>query len=269
MHRSRSRRARTAWLFRLRAKSLLLLSATAYGLLSSGLPYALHLYPDLAPLAGLAQAAAPLVALVLSLPLPGALYRAWRERHLVRKLSSIAVLREMSWGELEILMRRVFESRGFCAERVGGNGADGGVDIVLRKGQLVVLVQCKQWKTRQVAVGVVRELLGVIAVEGANGGVVVTCGVFTKDARDLARRANITLIDGMAVLRLAEGVHPVPLGLASRTRNAIAVARAEDRNICPYCGGQMVQRQAKKGVQPGTHFLGCARFPDCRGTHEL
>ena len=50
------------------------------------------------------------------------------------------------WREFEILLRRVFESQGFRAERVGGDGADGGVDVILRKGHLVVLVQCNSLK---------------------------------------------------------------------------------------------------------------------------
>lgn len=265
----RSRPAPHAWLFRLRAKYLLVLAAASYYALGSVLPYALSGQPALAPLARLGPAAAPLVALLLLVPLPGALWRAWRERRLVRRLRGIGALRAMNWREFEILMRRVFESQGFRAERVGGDGADGGVDIILRKDRLVVLVQCKQWKTRQVAVGVVRELLGVIALEGADAGIVVTCGVFTKDARAFAQRANITLIDGMTVLRLAEGAQRAPPGRAGCAPGAVPSMQAEDGCACPSCGGQMIRRQAKTGPRRGAYFLGCANFPDCKGTRQL
>ena len=265
----RSRRAPYAWLFRLRAKYLLALAAASYYALGSVLPYALSGQQTLAPLARLGPAAAPLVALLLLMPLPGALWRAWRERRLVRRLRGIDALRAMNWREFEILMRWVFESQGFRAERVGGDGADGGVDIILRRGRQVVLVQCKQWKTRQVAVGVVRELLGVIALEGADAGIVVTCGVFTKDARAFAQRANITLIDGMAVLRLAEGVQLAPPGRAGGASEASSAVQAEDRCACPSCGGQMIRREARTGPRRGGHFLGCANYPDCKGTRQL
>lgn len=265
MNKRRSRRAPYAWLFKMQAKYVLFLASACYFALSSVLPYALCDNQALAQLARLGPAAAPLVALLLLVPLPGALWRAWRERRLVRKLCSIDALRAMNWRQFEILMRRIFESQGYRAERLGGNGADGGVDIILRKGRLVVLVQCKQWKTRQVAVGVVRELLGVVALEGADAGIVVTCGVFTKDAREFAQRANITLIDGMAVLRLAEGVQLAP---PARAGIAVPAASAEDCRVCPSCGGQMVRRQAKPGRGDG-YFLGCANFPDCRGTRQL
>lgn len=265
----KSHAAPLAWLIHLQAKYLLAMAAACYFALDSVLPYALREQLALAPLARLVRAAAPLVTLLLLVPLPSALWRAWRERRLVRQLRSINSLRAMNWREFEILMRRVFESQGFRAERVGGDGADGGVDIILRKGRLVVLVQCKQWRTRQVAVGVVRELLGVIALEGADAGIVVTCGAFTKDAREFAKRANISLIDGMTVLRLAEGAQPAPLGRASRAGTEDPPVQAEDTRACPSCGGQMVRREARTSARRGRHFLGCANFPDCKGTRQL
>lgn len=249
MNKHRSRRAPYAWLFRMQTKYLLVLASACYFALGSILPYALRDHQALAPLARLGQASAPMVAFLLLVPLPGALWRVWRERRLVRKLRSIDALRAMNWRQFEILMRRIFESQGYRAERLGGDGADGGVDIILRKGRLVVLVQCKQWKTRQIAVGVVRELLGVIALEGADAGIVATCGVFTKDAREFAQRANITLIDGMSVLRLAEGAQLAPLGRAGIETPAASV---EDRRAYPSYGGQMGRRQAKTGARRGS-----------------
>lgn len=261
----KSRQSPFSWLFRIRARYLVVMSATTYIVLGTALPQTLLDSPILAPFARLCAAAAPLMALLMLLPLPGALWRAWRERHLVRKLRSVDALRAMNWQQLEILMRRIFESQGYNAERVGGDGADGGVDIVLRRKGFRVLVQCKQWKTRQVAVGVVRELLGVISLEGADGGIVATCGVFTKDAREFARRANITLLDGMAILALAEGVRLAPVGCAGHFTSA----EPEDRRACPLCGGQLVRRFAKSGARRGSAFLGCANFPTCKGTRTL
>ena len=45
-------------------------------------------------------------------------------------------------------------------EETGGQGADGGIDLVLRKGSERFLVQCKQWRAYKVGVNVVRELYG-------------------------------------------------------------------------------------------------------------
>ncbi len=53
------------------------------------------------------------------------------------------------------------------------------------------LVQCKHWRKEQVGVRVVRELNGVMAAAGAQGGYLVTGGRFTPDAREFARKTQI------------------------------------------------------------------------------
>jgi restriction system protein len=45
-------------------------------------------------------------------------------------------------------------------------------------------------------VRVVRELFGVLTAEGAAGGVVITSGAFTQEARNFARGKALKLVDG-------------------------------------------------------------------------
>ncbi len=40
--------------------------------------------------------------------------------------------------------------------------------------------------------------------------------------------------------------------------------RYESKTTCPKCGGQLVQRTAKRGVHVGSSFLGCADYPRCK-----
>jgi restriction system protein len=79
-------------------------------------------------------------------------------------------LNGMSWREFELLVGEAFRLQGYKVTEQGGAGPDGGVDIVLRKGSDTFLVQCKQCKAFKVSVGVVRELYGVMAAQGAAGG---------------------------------------------------------------------------------------------------
>ncbi len=37
-----------------------------------------------------------------------------------------------------------------------------------------------------------------------------------------------------------------------------------DSMVCPYCGGKMILRTAKKGKNIGNTFYGCSNFPKCR-----
>lgn len=95
--------------------------------------------------------------------------------------SSPSVLNGMTWQEFEMLVGEAFRRREYMVSETGGGGADGGVDLVLRKDGEKLLVQCKQWKAFKVGVTTIRELYGVMAAGGAAGGFVVTSGVFTQD----------------------------------------------------------------------------------------
>jgi restriction system protein len=104
-------------------------------------------------------------------------------------------LNEMSWRDFEFLVGEYFRRRQFSVEETK-DGADGGVDLIAKKGREKYLIQCKKWKTSLVGVKVVRELLGAMVGAGATGGIVVTSGEFTKDAIAFARANNIVLLDG-------------------------------------------------------------------------
>ncbi len=104
-------------------------------------------------------------------------------------------LDDISWQEFEVLTGEHFRQQGYQVEDTG-SGADGGVDLVLRKNGEKYLVQCKHWKAYKVGVKLVRELLGVMVGKGATGGIMVTSGEFTIDAKKFASENNIQMING-------------------------------------------------------------------------
>lgn len=167
-----------------------------------------------------------------------------------------AVLNDMSWQEFETLVGEAFRRKDYSVLDVGGGGADGGVDLVLLKGKESFLVQCKQWKAYKVGVDVVRELYGVMASKSATGGFVVTSGTFTEDAKSFAAGQNITLLDGKALHELIRGIS-VP---------STKPTQATTAPNCPICQSSMVKRTAKRGTNAGNEFLGCSRYPSCKGT---
>ena len=109
----------------------------------------------------------------------------------VAESDSPAALGAMTWQEFEGLVEEAFRPRGDSVRRLGGDGPDGGVDLVLDRGAEKVLVQCKQWRAMRVGVSVVRELYGVMAAQGAAAGIVVTSGSFTPDAVEFASGRNV------------------------------------------------------------------------------
>ena len=167
-------------------------------------------------------------------------------------------LESISWSDFEILTAEVFRRKGFTVEHRGGNGADGGIDLVMWRGRDKYLCQCKQWKSAKVGVNVVRELFGVMAAEGAVGGFVVASGEFTKDAQKFAEGRSIELVSTDLMLRLVQ----------QTLDNGEADHAPRGTPSCPSCGSEMVLRSATRGAMAGSQFWGCTRFPACTGTRQ-
>ena len=170
-------------------------------------------------------------------------------------------LNDMSWQQFEALVGEAFRRKGYTVTETGGGGADGGIDLALKKEGETFLVQCKQWKAYKVSVNTVRELYGVMAAQGATGGFVVTSGVFTDDARAFAVGRNIELLDGKALHALIRGV-----SAPSKAASAAPMVVSEGAPACPVCQSAMVKRTAKRGANSGNGFWGCSQYPGCKGT---
>lgn len=169
---------------------------------------------------------------------------------------------EMRWEDFERLVGEYFHRKGFQVSREGGNGPDGGIDLVLRQTGETYLVQCKQWKAYKVGVQPVREFYGVMASRRAAGGYFVTSGVFTDEAIKFAQGLNIEMVDGDRLRgMIAAASESVP-------SKATEVSRPIRRS-CPKCGSEMKKRVARQGANSGKEFLGCVTYPKCNGIRPL
>lgn len=187
----------------------------------------------------------------------------------VRAASAVNALECMSWREFEMLVGEAFRRQGFTVVELGGDGPDGGVDLVLKKNGGNHFVQCKQWKSVSVGVDIVRQHFGVMAAHGAAGGMVVTSGRFTQAAVDFAK-GRVGLIDGPELFRLIQSVHSTAKPPEGRERSMEApsgppLPSEHDAPRCPHCDGPMTLRTARKGASAGSSFWGCRNFPSCRG----
>lgn len=201
------------------------------------------------------------------------------DRRRFEGVSGVNSLNGLGWRDFEALLAEAFRREGFQIERSGGAGPDGGIDLRLNKAGAVTLVQCKHWKKSSVGVKVVRELQGVVSAEQAQSGIVVTSGRFTREAEEFVERIPIRLIAGEELIRMIGKAqksgrirkHPDKPSPRSGTP---AIGRPVDnddphRPPCPQCGGVMVRRVAKRGTNAGSAFLGCSRYPDCKGTRNI
>ena len=181
-----------------------------------------------------------------------------------RGLASIAAL---GWRDFERLVGEAFRRQGYTVEESGLGGADGGIDLILRKDGQRTLVQCKQWRRRKVPVNVVREMYGLLAHHDAHAVQIATVGGFTADAARFAQGKPITLIDGetlLAMLRAVQAKDAVP---PLRIEPVMQAAKPEVQSApeCPSCGARMVERSNRVS---GNQFWGCSTYPDCKETQS-
>lgn len=177
-------------------------------------------------------------------------------------LESIAAL---GWRHFEQLVGEAFRRQGYTVEETGLGGADGGIDLVLRKDGRRVLVQCKQWRRRQIPVNVVREMYGLLAHHSADAVKIACIGAFTRDAVKFAQGKPIQLIGGEELMRMIREVQAAPQQTAHATEvaaPALVGAVPVSSTDCPRCGDAMVERSNRK---TGQKFWGCSAFPACRG----
>ena len=131
---------------------------------------------------------------------------SWREGRRKRRLldtrTGVASIRSLSWREFEELVAEAFRREGYSVVENVKAGADGGVDIRLRRGGKLFLVQCKNWNRNRVGVGVVREMCGAMMDEGAAGVVIVCSGGFTRDAWGFAKGKPVRLVGGRALMEM-------------------------------------------------------------------
>jgi restriction system protein len=106
---------------------------------------------------------------------------------------------------LDVLVAMGYGGSRDAAERVGRSG-DGGIDGVIREDRLgldKVYVQAKRWaRDRAVGPREIREFLGALQDVEALKGVFITTSGFSSEARELAQRRSVILIDGLELAEL-------------------------------------------------------------------
>ncbi|MGC8102651.1 restriction endonuclease [Metapseudomonas otitidis] len=221
---------------------------------------------------GLAMGLQYIVPLIFALGAVGSVAGRAKRKKLFKDVAEATqpakTLDGISWREFELLVGEAFRRKGFSVTERGGNGPDGGVDLELHLGTDKYLVQCKQWKALKVGVTIVREFFGVIAAEGAAGGFIVTAGSYTEEAKEFAQGRNIQLVDGTL---LKHWITNYSGSLQARPRAKQFIASQTQTNVpfCPICSALMVARTAKRGVNLGSKFWGCSKYPACRGVRQL
>ena len=207
------------------------------------------------------------VALVFLLTAALSAFRSARKSQRLDRQTSIESIRELPWKQFEDLLGEAYRRQGYSVLENSSLGADGGVDLTIRRDGATYLVQCKQWRTYKVGVKVIREMFGLMTAHHAAGAIVVCSGSFTQEARDFAAGKPIELVDGDRLVELIASVQTRPMATAT-IPTATVPRPAASKRFCPKCGGELVLRTAKRGPNAGGQFWGYSNYPKCRHTEE-
>lgn len=195
--------------------------------------------------------------------------RRARRQRLFQQAQDLAALHRMTWDDFERLVGEAYRRQGWSVEENGLGGADGGIDLFLRRRGKRGLVQVKHWKAK-VGAPVVREQFGLLHHHKAHEVHVVALGGFTPQAEAFARGKPICLMDGAGLLKMMGGERPslapaapVVLAPSKPVRAAPSLAKAP---ACPHCQSTMAHRTRRAD---GSLFWGCVRYPLCQGTRPL
>jgi restriction system protein len=232
--------------------------------------------PSLAPsgvamqmFSGLGRTVAPWVACGLLFLAAISALRSWRVKAQLGNQCSRDSLAALPWKDFEDVTGELFRRQGYSVEESLGGGADGGVDLRLRRNGELTLVQCKRWKSKKIGEPIVRELLGAIAAERADHGILVTTSTCTKDAHRFARAHGISLIQGEELLRSIRQVQAGKGSSSVENAGPTTLAETSAMTCCAKCGAEMVKRTAARGPNAGSQFWGCTAFPKCRHTQAI
>ena len=164
-----------------------------------------------------------------------------RDKHRDEQDSTLSEqLRAIDWFQFENLIEAVYRSKNYTVERMGGANQDGGIDLIVENPATRFVVQCKQWKSWKVGVQHIRDFVGALTDSGIRKGVFITLQGYTEEAKELADKHGIRILDEAAVLKLLEDVN-------WKCNATILSALVEADKRCGKCGSQLILRKTVKG----------------------
>ena len=208
-----------------------------------------------------AKGFAPLISILLLFLALVSFLRGFKTRSQFKGQKSVDTLNKLSWKEFEDVTGELFRQRGYRVEEMLGGGADGGVDLRLRKDGQLTLVQCKRWKKKKVGLPIIRELLGAMTAESADKGILVTTSTYTSEASAFAQKQGIQLINGT---QLSEEIDNL-----QNNNSTLTTQNSTSPPACSKCGNNMILRTAKRGPNAGNQFWGCTTYPKCQATQDF
>jgi len=158
----------------------------------------------------LGPAIAPVVALAFLAPVTFSFLRSNRRKKLIELKEEIGAIQELSWPQFKELVAAAYRRNGFLILENNAFTSDPSVDLVMRKGANLYLVQCRYWQNRKLGIREVKNLLSLMHAKQASSVYLLTTGIFTNEARHYAAGRPINLVDGIELVNLLGKVATSP-----------------------------------------------------------
>ena len=177
--------------------------------------------------------------------------RVHREAEQARLRKEVEFWESLSGAEFERELASLFIRVGYQVEMTPMS-RDEGVDLVLKRNGKIGIVQCKRY-AQPAGPAIARELLGSMVAYHADYAVLACTGGFTQGVHEFVRDKELHLMSVHDIVQLSERgeTAPQPREIPTQQR-------------CPLCRAKMVLRVGKYGT-----FLGCTRWPKCKGSRNL
>ena len=137
---------------------------------------------------------AHLIGLVLLIPAPFSAVAVRKRKKQLAARRDINSIRDLDRWQVEQLIAETYRRRGYTVMFEQDGSLEGTADLRLQKGWKLRLARSRQWNSLSVDVSDVRALFEVMNAERATGGIVITSGTFTPEAKKFATAKSIELI---------------------------------------------------------------------------
>jgi restriction system protein len=153
---------------------------------------------------------APVVALAFLAPVTFSFLKSTKRKKLHALKDEIQSIQQLSWHQFKDLVAEAYRQSGYTVMENSTFTSDPTVDLVMRKGANLYLVQCRYWQNQKLSIREVKNLFFHMHDKQASGVILLTTGIFTKQARHYAAGKPINLVDGIELVGLLSEVYSNP-----------------------------------------------------------
>lgn len=124
-----------------------------------------------------------------------------RERIRIRNASGINEIDKMSGIQFEQRLAAYFVNKGYKVQTTATSG-DHGADLILEIGKRKIAIQAKRYGKQSVGNKAIQEAISGKIMYDCDEAWVITTSTFTKSACELAKKANVRLIDRSKLIEM-------------------------------------------------------------------